>query len=85
MLGTAVFLILIGLGWDIFASIVFQYSTPYENSRVYTGDFYSLYAIIVSVPVYIILTGLYIYPVVGLISEIKNGIMSRETYPREGK
>jgi len=27
--------------------------------------------------------GLYLYPVIGLISEIKSGIMSQETYPRE--
>jgi len=31
----------------------------------------------------IIIQGLFIYPVVGLLLEIKNGIMSAETYPRE--
>jgi len=31
----------------------------------------------------LIVTGLFIYPHVGFIHEVKNGIMSRETYPRE--
>jgi hypothetical protein len=30
-----------------------------------------------------VVTGLWIYPHIGLIVEIKKGIMSRETYPRE--
>jgi len=78
MLSTAVFLILLGLGWDILVLFIV------DNSSEYSEEIPELYTIIVSVNVYVFFAGLYIYPVVGLISEIKNGIMSEETYSREG-
>ena len=40
-------------------------------------------ALIIQIICNVFLCGLYIYPVVGLIVEIKKGIMSKETYPRE--
>jgi hypothetical protein len=84
MLTTAVFLILIGLGWDIYVLIVAD-STPNDNSSEYSEEIPELYdSIYVSVNIFVLLAGLYIYPVVGLISEIKSGIMSPETYPHEG-
>ena len=40
-------------------------------------------ALIIQIICNVFLCGLYIYPVVGLIVEIKKGIMSKETYQRE--
>jgi hypothetical protein len=109
MLSIAVFLILVGLGWDILVLFLVDgtaddtvsentpgYNTntpaPTEESYTHTLTEYSEYSeeipesytIIFAVNVLVVFAGLYIYPVIGLISEIKNGIMSEETYPREG-
>jgi hypothetical protein len=109
MLSIAVFLILVGLGWDILVLFLVDgtaddtanentpgYNTntpaPTEESYDHTLTEYSEYSeeipesytIIFAVNVLVVFAGLYIYPVIGLISEIKNGIMSEETYPREG-
>jgi large-conductance mechanosensitive channel len=41
------------------------------------------YSVIVSYVLVGVITAFWIYPSVMLITEIRNGIMSRETYPRE--
>jgi hypothetical protein len=69
MLSTVVLLILAEFGWDIYTYFALNY----------TGSL-----LISSIIGSIIGYGLFLYPVVGLIYEIKNGIMSKETYPREG-
>lgn len=86
MLITSVVFDLIG-----FASAVYQATTPtpitywdeytgqwdtYEVPRT-TGQIFG------GVLIAIIFSGLIIYPTIGLIVEIKKGIMSKETYPRE--
>jgi hypothetical protein len=68
MLRSALLFILIEFGWDI-----------YESTVKYAGSSL-IYGIVGTVIGY----GLYIYPLVGLILEIKSGVMSKETYPREG-
>jgi len=67
MLATVIFFNLIGLGYDIY------YSLTYYNGGQRTG-------VIIA---QIIIAAIYIYPTAGLLMEIKNGIMSPETYPRE--
>lgn len=67
MLRSALLFILIEFGWDI-----------YESTVKYAGSSL-IYGIVGTVIGY----GLYIYPLVGLILEIKSGVMSKETYPRE--
>ncbi len=67
MLATVIFFQLVGLGYDISNSVTY-----------YTGG-QQIGAIIAQ----IILAAIYIYPTAGLLMEIKNGIMSPETYPRE--
>ena len=67
-----------------------RHKTANENTPGYNSSEYSevipelLHIIIVSVDVFVILAELYIYPVVGLLSGIKDGTLSQETYPREG-
>ena len=79
MLSTNVILILIQFGfniyryWETYHQQVEQYDMEFN-----TGGFIG--TIVGSVICY----GLYLYPVIGLISEIKSGVMSQETYPREG-
>ena len=70
MLGTVVFFILVQLGWSFYVVI----GNPYNGTGATTGG------IIGSIIGY----GLWLYPVIGLITEIKSGLMSKETYPREG-
>ena len=70
MLGTVVFFILVQFGWSLYVSI----APVAYNTAVMT----------VSIIVSIIAYGLWLYPVIGLITEIKSGVMSCKTYPREG-
>ena len=70
MLGTVVLFILVQLGWSLYVVI----GNPSNGTGAITGG------IIGSIIGY----GLWLYPVIGLIIEIKSGVMSRETYPREG-
>ena len=70
MLGTVVLFILVQLGWSLYVVI----GNPSNGTGVIIGG------IIGSIIGY----GLCLYPVIGLITEIKSGVMSRETYPREG-
>ena len=70
MLGTVVFLILVQFGWSIY--------------DLFAALVYGTGAITGGIIVYIIVYGLFLYPVIGLITEIKSGLMSKETYPREG-
>ena len=70
MLGTVVFLILVQFGWSIYS--------------LFAALDYGTGAITGGIIVYIIVYGLFLYPVIGLITEIKSGLMSKETYPREG-
>ena len=70
MLGTVVLFILVQLGWSFYVVI----GNPYNGTGAITGG------IIGSIIGY----GLWLYPVIGLITEIKSGLMSKETYPREG-
>lgn len=81
MLSTMVVVILIQFGFDIYSTIE-AYNTSYEENGSADGTYPTgtvAGAIVVSVIVYV----LYLYPVVGLLLEIKNGSMSQETYPRE--
>ena len=68
MLCCVVVILLFNFAWDISFAIV----TPTPALDV---------AIIIIIDV--IKYGVFVYPVVGLISEIKRGVMSKETYPRE--
>jgi hypothetical protein len=70
MLGFAAFTILCGFGWTIYDI----FASPSSATGSVIGSIISA----------IIAYGLALYPVVGLISEIKSGVMSKETYPREG-
>ena len=70
MLGTVVLFILVQLGWSLYVVI----GNPSNGTGAITGG------IIGSIIGY----GLWLYPVIGLITEIKSGLMSKETYPREG-
>ena len=81
MLSTMVFVILIQLGLNIYHACQLRnhvYWNLAELAESGLGNF------LASTVVSTIYNGLYLYPVIGLISEIKNGIMSQETYPREG-
>ncbi|OEU21715.1 hypothetical protein FRACYDRAFT_231859 [Fragilariopsis cylindrus CCMP1102] len=82
MLSTMVLVILIQLGLNIYHACQLRnhvYWNLAELAESGLGNF------LASTVVSTIYNGLYLYPVIGLISEIKNGIMSQETYPREGK
>ncbi len=68
MLYTVVVIELIGLGWDIYYGV----ATAFTAADMAIG-----------IIIYIIFAGLIMYPTIGLISEIKAGTMSPETYPRE--
>ena len=90
MLSTMGFVIFIGLGLNIYNACVLrnkiarhallwaEYGHTLDLAESGYGN--AIGSIVVSTICY----GLYLYPVIGLISEIKNGIMSQETYPREG-
>ena len=81
MLSTMVLVILIQLGLNIYHACQLRnhvYWNLAELAESGLGNF------IASTVVSTIYNVLYLYPVIGLISEIKNGIMSQETYPREG-
>ncbi|OEU09325.1 hypothetical protein FRACYDRAFT_248762 [Fragilariopsis cylindrus CCMP1102] len=81
MLSTMVFVILIQLGFDIYnACDLGNKISHYSWTDVAEGGIGN---VIGSLVVSTICNGLYLYPVIGLISEIKNGIMSQETYSRE--
>ena len=70
MLGTGVFFILVQFGYSIYEIFAFDsYNTG--------GEIGVIIALIIGY-------GLFLYPVIGLITEIKSGVMSCETYPREG-
>ncbi|OEU06858.1 hypothetical protein FRACYDRAFT_252716 [Fragilariopsis cylindrus CCMP1102] len=71
MLGTVVLFILVQLGWSLYVVI----GNPSNGTGAITGG------IIGSIIGY----GLWLYPVIGLITEIKSGLMSKETYPREAQ
>lgn len=68
MLYTVLVFELLGLGFDIAYGIA---------AATTAGD------MAVTIVVYILFAALVIYPTAGLIKEIKEGIMSPETYPRE--
>ena len=86
MLITSVVFDLIG-----FASAVYQATSPvqmpYYDQTTLTIEYYeqprTTAQSAVGVIIAIIVSGLIIYPTIGLIVEIKKGIMSKETYPRE--
>jgi len=78
MLSTMVIVILIQFGFNVYNAWALQTEIVDQAG----GDFNSV-SFIISIVISVICYGLYIYPVVGLISEIKSGIMSQETYPRE--
>jgi len=78
MLSTMVGVILIQFGFYIYNS----WALLTEQAHQAGIDFNNA-SFIVSIVISIICYGLYLYPVIGLISEIKSGIMSQETYPRE--
>jgi len=69
MLGTVVFLILVQFGWSLYLAIANVTFTTATTT--------------VSIIISIIAYGLWLYPVIGLITEIKSGVMSCKTYPRE--
>jgi len=76
MLSVVVFCLLCSMGYYIWVGWVNTQSMidqGYATSANHVGD--------VLGPV--IVWGLFMYPVIGLISEIKSGVMSPETYPRE--
>ena len=70
MLGTMVFFILVQFGWELYLAIA--------NVALNTAE------MTVSIIISIIIYGLMLYPVIGLITEIKSGVMSCATYSREG-
>jgi hypothetical protein len=86
MLVTTIVFDLIG-----FASNIYYYSTPVQTPQFdettmtieYIESPQPASTIASGIVGSIIFTGLIIYPTVGLIMEIKKGIMSPETYPRE--
>jgi len=78
MLSTNVIVILVQFGFNIYNYWQFYHQQEEQyTSEFQTGSFIG--SIVGSVIGY----GLYLYPVIGLISEIKSGVMSQETYPRE--
>jgi hypothetical protein len=86
MLSTMVFVIFIRLGLNIYQACLLGNKIARRREYGFTSALLeSGYGnVIGSIVVSTICYGLYLYPVIGLISEIKNGIMSQETYPREG-
>jgi len=78
MLSTNVLLILVQLGFNIYSF----WATAETADKEYNVEFNTT-NFIVSIVFSIIFYGLYLYPVIGLISEIKSGVMSQATYPRE--
>ena len=82
MLSTMVLVIFIQFGFNIYN--VFALRSLTDSSDDFYAFIWNGGNFISSIVVSIICYGLYLYPVIGLISEIKNGIMSQETYPREG-
>jgi len=78
MLSTMVVVILCQFGFEIYNSwAVFIEQADQAGIDFNNGSF------IGGIVIAAIFYGLYLYPVIGLISEIKSGIMSQETYPRE--
>jgi len=78
MLSTNVILILIQFGFNIYNA----WAVQDQADTQYDVDF-NIGNFIGSIVGSVIFYGLYLYPVIGLISEIKSGVMSQETYPRE--
>ena len=79
MLSTNVCLLLIQCGYNIY-----MYWAVYDQADDEYNVEFTTTNKIVNIVLSIILYGLYLYPVIGLISEIKSGVMSQQTYPREG-
>ena len=77
MLSTNVCLILIQLSFNIYS----YWAAPDQVYDKYNVEFNTT-NFIVSIVLSIIFYGLYLYPVIGLISKIKSGVMSQETYPQ---
>jgi len=78
MLSTMVVIILIQFGFYVYHT----WALLTEQADQAGIDFSNV-SFIVSIVIAAICYGLYLYPVIGLISEIKSGIMSQETFPRE--
>lgn len=76
MLSTTIIIVLIQFGISIWNVV---YRVQYSTDPTLNPTTQYVVGIIGSIIGY----GLYLYPIIGLTSEIKNGIMSRETYPRE--
>ena len=71
----------VSIVWQLYCFAISIYSQSMNNESVdgSTDGITWTITIITNIIIY----GLYIYPLVGLILEIKKGIMSKETYPRE--
>jgi len=78
MLSTMVVVILIQFGF-----YVYQTWAVFTEQADQAGIDFNNVSFIVTIVIAAICWGLYLYPVIGLISEIKSEIMSQVTYPRE--
>lgn len=72
MLSTTIIIVLIQFGFSIW-NVVYRAQYSWNPTTQY----------VVGIIGSIIGYGVYLYPIIGLTSEIRNGTMSRETYPRE--
>ena len=83
MLTTTILIVLIELGFSIWQTIETQNQLQ-KSADEYNFETNTAAGLAGGIIAAIIVYGLYLYPLIGLNMEIKKGIMSRETYPREG-
>lgn len=82
MLTTTILIVLIQFGFSIWQTIETQNQIQ-KSADEYNFETNTAAGLAGGIIAAIIGYGLYLYPLIGLIMEIKKGIMSRETYPRE--
>ena len=83
MLTTTILIVLIEFGFSIWQTIELQNQIQISADE-YNFETNPAAGLASGIIATIIAYGLYLYPLIGLNMEIKKGIMSRETYPREG-
>jgi len=81
MLSTMVIVVLIQFGYNIWTFWATR-NTAFQATNNNADDS-NMSTFITSVVFSVICYGLYLYPIIGLITEIKSGVMSQETYSRE--
>lgn len=82
MLTTTILIVLIEFGFSIWQTIELQNQIQISADE-YNFETNPAAGLASGIIATIIAYGLYLYPLIGLNMEIKKGIMSRETYPRE--